>query len=151
MLQAPPLSAGWPGILGLDDEDGGARGLARLQIPVGLRRILQFVTLVDLYLDPAAGHVIEQLPGQGLLLGGIGDVVGQSRTGQVEGALHGQQLRVETLDGTGGGADADHEAAAFKGIERAHEGALADAVKHHVDPGAAGQGTHPGGHIFAAV
>jgi hypothetical protein len=60
-----------------------------------------------LSLDPPAGPVTEQLVGQGLLLGGIGDVVGERRTGQIEGALHGQQPQVEALDGAGSGADAD--------------------------------------------
>ncbi|MOA61685.1 hypothetical protein D3C78_1868870 [compost metagenome] len=66
---------------------------------MGLHRILQCILLVDLDLDPAAAHVVEQLVRQGRLLGRVGDVVGQGRTGQIEGALHGQQLRVEPVDG----------------------------------------------------
>ena len=47
-----------------------------------LRRILQPVALVDLDLDATRRHVAEELSGELLLLGGIGDVIGERGPGE---------------------------------------------------------------------
>ncbi|CAD5377767.1 hypothetical protein OF001_U230019 [Pseudomonas sp. OF001] len=134
-----------------DDEDRRAGGLARLQVAVGLHSVLQGVVLVDLDLDATAADVIEQLAGQVGLLGRIGDVVGQRRTGHVQRALHRQQHWIERRDRPGGGADADQQAAALERVQRGHEGVLADAVEHHVDADAIGQLAHALGDVLVAV
>ncbi|MNQ88164.1 hypothetical protein D3C85_1034190 [compost metagenome] len=95
--------------------------------------------------------MVEQLAGQGSLLRRVGDVVGQGRTGHVQRAFHGQQLRVEAFDRAGGGADADQQAATLERVQRAHEGVLADAVEHYVDADAIGHLTHTLGDIFVTV
>src|SRR5688572_4816060 len=60
-----------------DHENGRAGGPARLEVAMGLHRVLQGVALVDFDADASGGDVVEQLGGQRGLLGRIGDVIGQ--------------------------------------------------------------------------
>src|SRR5215831_6535586 len=83
----------------LDHEDRGTRGLARLEVPVRLRGVLERVTLVDLDPYPTCGHVAEDLAGQRVLLDRVGDVVRQCRARDEQRAL---QRELERVDGRGG-------------------------------------------------
>src|SRR6202051_4643591 len=115
--------------LSSDEEDRRAGRPARLQVSMGLTRVLQRIALVDFDRDATGGDVAEQLAGQVVFLSRLGDVVSERRARQIERAFHREQLRIEWRGRSGGGADADQQAAPPQRIERGVEGVLADAVE----------------------
>src|SRR4051794_31365612 len=97
---------------GLEDEDRRADAAAGFQVAVGLDGVVQGVALVDRDGDAAGGDVAEQLSGEHVALGRVGDVVGQGRPGHEQRALDGQLHRVDRRDRARRRPEADQQAAA---------------------------------------
>ncbi len=75
----------------------------------------------------------------------------QGRPGQEQGALLGQQGRLEGGHGAGGVAEGDHHAQGAQAVQGAHEGLLAHGVVDRVHALAAGDLPHPGNEVLAGV
>src|SRR5215204_408097 len=114
---------------GLEDEDGGADAAPGLEVAVSRDGVLEGVALIDLDGDAAGAHVVEELPGQGRALRGVGDVVGQRGAGDEERALDGQLHGVDRRDRAGRRPEADEQAAPTERVQRRGERRRADAVE----------------------
>src|SRR5580698_3243837 len=109
-------------------EDRRARGLARLQIAMGLGRVLQRIGLVDLDLDGAGFDDLEEIPRHRQHVGALGGIGVERRPREEERALLREDAEIDRRDGPGSLAEAYHHAKRLQAIERLHEGVLADGV-----------------------
>src|SRR6187200_1065747 len=116
---------------GFEEEDGGADAAAGLEVAVRLDGVVEGVALVDLDVDAAGAHVVEELPRQRRALRGVGDVVGERGAGDEERALDGQLHGVDRWDGARRRPEADEQAAPAQGIQGRRDGRPADAVVGH--------------------
>src|SRR6188768_2722454 len=96
----------------LEDEDRRPGCLARFQVAMGMRRVLERVVLVDLDADSPCGHVAEELARELGALGRVRDVVGERRAREEERSLDGELHRIDGRKGAGGGAHTHQQSAA---------------------------------------
>src|SRR5689334_22105078 len=80
---------------------GRAGGLAVLQVAVSLRGVAQWVALVDLDLDGALQHDVEELAGGGQQILARGGVGVERRAGQEQRALAGEDADIDRADRPG--------------------------------------------------
>src|SRR3954451_24523920 len=124
---SPSSRVGWGSERGgLEDEDRRADAAAGFQVAVGLDGVVQGVALVDRDGDAAGGDVAEQLSGEHVALGRVGDVVGQGRAGHEQRALDRQLHRVDRWDRARGRAEADQQPAPAQRVQRRRDGGPAD-------------------------
>src|SRR5437588_10427940 len=132
-------------------EDDLSRGLTCFQVAMRLGGFGELIFGIDAQFQFAFGDPAEDVSGAPRQFLRRRDVPGKARSRKNDGALRGEQLRIEGGELAAGASERDHHAARADAVESLEKRGLAHGVVHHIDTRASGEALHFGHPVLLIV